>query len=38
MRREGLTGILTNDRHFEQEGFYPIPLTGLRSKVPLVIP
>ena len=21
MRREGLTGILTNDRHFEQEGF-----------------
>ncbi|MFN0100803.1 MAG: type II toxin-antitoxin system VapC family toxin [Bryobacteraceae bacterium] len=21
MRREGLTGVLTNDRHFEQEGF-----------------
>ena len=21
MRREGLTEILTNDRHFEQEGF-----------------
>jgi predicted nucleic acid-binding protein len=21
MRREGLTDILTNDRHFEQEGF-----------------
>jgi predicted nucleic acid-binding protein len=21
MRREGLTDVLTNDRHFEQEGF-----------------
>jgi len=21
MRKEGLTGVLTNDRHFEQEGF-----------------
>jgi predicted nucleic acid-binding protein len=21
MRREGLTHVLTNDRHFEQEGF-----------------
>jgi predicted nucleic acid-binding protein len=21
MRREGLTEVLTNDRHFEQEGF-----------------
>jgi predicted nucleic acid-binding protein len=21
MRRDGLTDILTNDRHFEQEGF-----------------
>ncbi|MBI4910279.1 MAG: hypothetical protein HY820_42070 [Acidobacteria bacterium] len=21
MRREGLTAVLTNDRHFEQEGF-----------------
>ena len=24
MRREGLTGILTNDRHFEQEGFHAL--------------
>ena len=24
MRREGLTEVLTNDRHFEQEGFRPL--------------
>jgi predicted nucleic acid-binding protein len=24
MRREGLTDVLTNDRHFEQEGFRPV--------------
>jgi predicted nucleic acid-binding protein len=24
MRREGLTNVLTNDRHFEQEGFHAI--------------
>jgi uncharacterized protein len=24
MRREGLTDVLTNDRHFEQEGFRPL--------------
>ena len=24
MRREGLTDVLTNDRHFEQEGFYSV--------------
>jgi predicted nucleic acid-binding protein len=24
MRREGLTEVLTNDRHFEQEGFHPV--------------
>jgi predicted nucleic acid-binding protein len=24
MRREGLTDVLTNDRHFEQEGFRAI--------------
>jgi predicted nucleic acid-binding protein len=24
MRREGLTHVLTNDRHFEQEGFLPL--------------
>jgi hypothetical protein len=24
MREEGLTEILTNDRHFEQEGFRPL--------------
>ncbi len=24
MRREGLTDVLTNDRHFEQEGFHAL--------------
>jgi predicted nucleic acid-binding protein len=24
MRREGLTNVLTNDRHFEQEGFHAL--------------
>ena len=24
MRREGLTDVLTNDRHFEQEGFHTL--------------
>jgi predicted nucleic acid-binding protein len=24
MRREGLTEVLTNDRHFEQEGFHAL--------------
>ena len=24
MRKEGLTDVLTNDRHFEQEGFRPL--------------
>jgi predicted nucleic acid-binding protein len=24
MRGEGLTDVLTNDRHFEQEGFHPL--------------
>ena len=24
MRREGLHDVLTNDRHFEQEGFHPL--------------
>jgi predicted nucleic acid-binding protein len=24
MRREGLTEVLTNDRHFEQEGFHTL--------------
>jgi len=24
MRCEGLIGVLTNDRHFEQEGFRPL--------------
>jgi len=24
MRREGWTEVLTNDRHFEQEGFDPV--------------
>jgi len=24
MEREGLTDVLTNDKHFEQEGFYAL--------------
>jgi uncharacterized protein len=28
MRREGLTEALTNDRHFEQEGFRALFRTG----------
>ena len=28
MRREGLTDVLTNDRHFEQEGFRALFRSG----------